>query len=762
MKEGAPLGTKKTPSSLKDTKRPLRTLQNLNPSNPSKSSNSPKRGENRRIPEEIRNRRAWCPFKFELRDGRRTKIGYNPRTGRRAKSNNPRTWSSFREASQAAGYDGIEYIISAEDPYFLLDLDECRNSRTGEITPEARQIIAPFEGKAFIEASTSGKGIHVFGRGKKPGAAWCRNAALGIELYDWGRPVVFTGDVLGESTSELLDCQEDLDRLYFEYMPEHVKNRPEREQAPPPDPVDIPDDELLQKAANSKYGDEFRALYGGDISVTGGDHSRADFRLMRALLYWTGGDEQRALTLFDGSGLARRDKWRRRADYRETTARKARMACTKFYRGTGDRGTPKSALLKAAVQDLRSRWAQFDWARLVGTGERPNSMRGHTCRDVALVIIDAIARHGEVSEAEGAVRVSLSRRTIALLAATSLRTVHKAIKHLEAEGWLVFEPPQSEEKPGGYYMRASLHQVLDLHTEGGAGTQEETTCGGGAGLRAPRLRWSSPGRKARRGLDKETRQVRDNVQPAVEGVKRLGKVRGAVVDALEAAGGSCVLDELCEVLHRSRPRDLKRRVLPMLVEAGILRVEGELIWLTADWLARLEEARILGGEIAREELERERHKRQRKAFRNRHRVKPDRHWTNNPEADGAIEDLRPADEPEPDGPEPDPEPKKRAPDPATVVAELVAQGMKRSFAEWEVYRRARGPSPPAAERAWRKHALDCSCDDCLYTEPRYASLSTGPNEPASPGRVPTLLSDNTLWIPSPGGGPTPADRGGAG
>jgi hypothetical protein len=729
------LGTKRTPISLKDTKRPLRTPQNPDAPNALKRSKmhtaAAFSATHQRIPEQIRRRQAWCPFKFELRDGGWTKIGYNPRTGRRAKSNNPGTWSSFEEASRAAGYDGIEYILSGEDAYFLLDLDECRNPKTGEITPEAREIIAPFEGKAFIEASTSGRGVHVFGRGKKPGAAWCRNRALGIELYDWGRPVVFTGDVLEGSTSELADCHEELDRLYFEYMPEHLKNPPEREQEPPPEPVDLPDEELLQKAASSKYGREFRALWAGDTSVTGGDHSRADYRLMKDLMYWTGGDERRALELFDRSGLARRDKWRRRADYRETTARKARMACTKFYRGTGERGTPKSALLKAAVQDLRRRWAEFDWARLVGTGERPNSMRGHTCRDVALVLIEAMARHGEVSEAEGRVRVSLSRRTIALLAATSLRTVHKAIKHLEAEEWLVFEP-QSEEKPGSYFMSASLHQVLSTHEGVESGEDGESVGrGGGEGLRAPRLRWSSPGRKARRGLDKKTRRVRDNVQPAVEGVKRLGKVRGGVVDTLVDAGGELHHTVLYACLNpdkspgdkkRWRPRDLRRRVLPMLIEARILSVEGEMVRLASDWRAKLEEARIMGGEIQREELERQRHKRQREAFRNRHNVKPDPHWTNNPEADGAIEHLRGPDEPEPARPEPLEEkaPSRQEEEAARAreVEQLVRQGMKRRFALEEVYGQPEGA--PCREPRKRKHALECECADCLYPEPSYA------------------------------------------
>ena len=51
-------------------------------------------------------------------------------------------------------------------------------------------------------------------------------------------------------------------------------------------------------------------------------------------------------------------------------------------------------------------------------------------------------------------------------AATSTRTVHKAVKHLEAEGWLEFRPSKSAEKPGVYVLRATLHQALSISTRG--------------------------------------------------------------------------------------------------------------------------------------------------------------------------------------------------------------------------------------------------------------------------------------------------------
>jgi hypothetical protein len=86
---------------------------------------------------------------------------------------------------------------------------------------------------------------------------------------------------------------------------------------------------------------------------------------------------------------------------------------------------------------------------------------------------------------------------------------------------------------------------------------------------------------------KPTREVRASDEE-LAGVVRLGKVRGAILDALDAAGGTLTLHDLCEVLHRHRPRDVRRRNLPMLEEAGIIETAGDVITLAADWLEALE------------------------------------------------------------------------------------------------------------------------------------------------------------------------------
>ena len=84
---------------------------------------------------------------------------------------------------------------------------------------------------------------------------------------------------------------------------------------------------------------------------------------------------------------------------------------------------------------------------------------------------------------------------------------------------------------------------------------------------------------------------------------------------MEDAGGMLTLEELCEVLRRNRPRDVRRRILPMLQKGGIIEVESDVVSLVGDWLARLEEERERAGEISHAEEQREEHRKQREHYR---------------------------------------------------------------------------------------------------------------------------------------------------
>jgi hypothetical protein len=265
--------------------------------------------------------------------------------------------------------------------------------------------------------------------------------------------------------------------------------------------------------------------------------------------------------------------------------------------------------LRAAVEDLQRRWWDQEWK---GRG-------GHTERDVALKLIEAAARCGKI-HADG-LRVRVSWGTLQVAAKVARKTLAKALGRLEARELLYRDNEgRKPNKTGAFVLRAKVDQM----GRGGTQTTPELRACGPGGLPSrgvpdgPRLRWSQPKYTPRRGLVSGTRRVRNSKPlPPRDRIARLGKIRGAVVDALEVAGGALTLEELCEVLQRKRARDVRRRVLPMLEDAGVIEVDADTLRLAADWSERLEAARVAGGEPEADELAERRRKLNSRAYHRR-------------------------------------------------------------------------------------------------------------------------------------------------
>ena len=298
--------------------------------------------------------------------------------------------------------------------------------------------------------------------------------------------------------------------------------------------------------------------------------------------------------------------------------------------------------LRGALEDLERRFWAEEW----------KGMGGHSARDVAYSLIQAARRHGKVHP--DGIRVVKAQGPLAIEAKVSSRTLWKSLNRLEEMGFGYRDNEgRKREKTGAFVLRAKVRHYGERTASGGTTDPHRTeVVPGDLHLRAPRLMWSRPAFTPKRGTVSGTRRVRESKASEPQGrVERLGKVRGAILDVLDAAGGGATLQELADALHRKRARDLRRRNLPWLEEAGILAVEGDIVTLTEDWLERLEDAREAGGELEAEELARKRHRDRSRAFHGREKVQPDRHHANLG-ADGHVEDLRPLEAAEPE-PEPD-------------------------------------------------------------------------------------------------------------
>jgi putative DNA primase/helicase len=264
------------------------------------------------IPAELRERTKWVVWKTEHRDGQKkpTKVPYNARTGGKADSTKPSTWSTFERALRALAsgqYDGIGFVLADEDPYTAWDLDGCRNPDTGEITPEALKIVRDQD--SYTEVSPSGTGLRIFVRGQLPPGGRKRGW---IEAYDDSRYVTITGRHLEGTPTTIAEREVRLHAMHARVFPH---KRVEPKNRTPTQPNDINDLQLVDRARKAKNGSKFDELWSGGLAGHA-SHSDADSALVWELRFWTGGDSYRMDRLFRSSGLMR-DKWDR--PYRDGT-----------------------------------------------------------------------------------------------------------------------------------------------------------------------------------------------------------------------------------------------------------------------------------------------------------------------------------------------------------------------------------------------------------------------------------------------------------
>ena len=269
------------------------------------------------IPTELTARNQWVCWRYEERDGKRTKAPINARSNGRltyAKSNAPETWASFDTALTACGIHpelaGVGFCFAPDDGMTGIDLDHVFNPGTGELTPEAAEIVERFAG-TYVEISPSGTGIRIFcyGKPRRSGKNVGKLKWLEVYAHPSSRYLTLTGNRWSGANASVTDQQAALDWLHGCFMESTGQDSPPVDAKPrPADPLDLDDAELLDKARRAKNGGDFERLWSGDLSAHGGDASAADLALCNLLAFYADNDPARMDRLFRQSGLFR-PKW---------------------------------------------------------------------------------------------------------------------------------------------------------------------------------------------------------------------------------------------------------------------------------------------------------------------------------------------------------------------------------------------------------------------------------------------------------------------
>ena len=261
---------------------------------------------------------GWVTWKRETRDGKLTKVPKDPKTGYNASSVNPSTWSPYPDAVEAClrrNHAGVGPVLVKG--VTVVDLDHCRDKVTGQIQPAALIVAAKIN--SYTEISQSGEGLHIFVRATLP-ASGRVNHSRGVEMYDSGRFVAYTGDRLEFLPETVENRQSEIDEYHADVFgkPEPKATTPRTPSAPP----SLSDRELVN-LATAKWNGKFTPLWAGNWTGYP-SQSEADLALTNYNRDISGGDEATMRRLFLQSGLASTlDRKSKPDDYLDRTIAKS-------------------------------------------------------------------------------------------------------------------------------------------------------------------------------------------------------------------------------------------------------------------------------------------------------------------------------------------------------------------------------------------------------------------------------------------------------
>ena len=297
-------------------------------------------------------------WEFDATKGKNVKIPTDV-TGYRVNALDPVNWKSHAQAVAIATTHGlgVSFVVSENDPWFFLDLDDCFEN--GQWKPEAIAILNQFPG-AIYETSASGQGLHIIGACQKGQLQDRRKKWDGWkEFYTTGRICSF-GGTGWQPIGVAVNPSVDFTGVILGTVPAQPTLEELKEGVDPAYTGPADDQELITLMGNVRGGagaafgskatirDLWEAnpavlcdFYPDSTGMPGKfDHSNADAALCAHLAFYTGRDLPRMDRLFRMSGLYR-DKWDRE-DYSTATVENAARLCKKVYDVVKSSSLPKA------------------------------------------------------------------------------------------------------------------------------------------------------------------------------------------------------------------------------------------------------------------------------------------------------------------------------------------------------------------------------------------------------------------------------------
>ena len=258
------------------------------------------------IPDELIELPQWVLWRAEWDNKRQqyNKVPYSY-AGYRASSTNNDTWTIFDAIhnlyEKNDQYDGIGFMLSYDDNYMVLDIDNAIDE-TGQITSDLALYMTEI---TYCEKSPSGTGLHCFFKGELPSERKKKRSDLDIELYDNARFMTVTGESIGQS--EISDDQDILNNLVDRYF--KLEKSLEKTTVHTFDESEIlSDDEVINLMLKSKQKDKISDLLEGNYEGYFVSPSEAVQSLLHYLAFYTSKNKTQMERIFlNYNNLT--DKW---------------------------------------------------------------------------------------------------------------------------------------------------------------------------------------------------------------------------------------------------------------------------------------------------------------------------------------------------------------------------------------------------------------------------------------------------------------------
>lgn len=258
------------------------------------------------IPDEMKQYPQWVVWRYTERNGKQTKPLFNANTGALASVTDPTSWTTFDAACAVAGrYDGIGFVLTEQDPYTFIDLDDPQDDP--HLLEQHKKIVEAFT--SYAEWSPSGKGAHIIVRGRITEGR--RKSQNKIEVYSSERYMTVTGDTRGLPVWPIAERQEQLDFLYA-----HISKNDKKALTQVLERAEgFTDKHIYEQASRAVNADLFINLWNGNFSQYVREdglrkypsQSEADQALVNIIGFYSRNRTQIS-RLFLQSSLGQRDK----------------------------------------------------------------------------------------------------------------------------------------------------------------------------------------------------------------------------------------------------------------------------------------------------------------------------------------------------------------------------------------------------------------------------------------------------------------------